>query len=136
MSTEKGNALSALREVFCNYYAVCENVKELMYRRLKKVYGKFSNYCAQLPVLSFNGSRYDINLIKKVLAKRLNLHADSCSFTVKKNNSYMCISSESFRFLDIHQYLAPDCSYANFLNAFGVEEKKSYFPYEWFDSFS
>jgi hypothetical protein len=35
--------------------------------------------------------------------------------------------------LDITNFLAAGCSYSQFLNAYKVEEKKSYFPYEWFD---
>lgn len=32
------------------------------------------------------------------------------------------------------QFIAPGTSYAKFLKAYGVEEEKGFFPYEWFDS--
>ena len=37
--------------------------------------------------------------------------------------------------LDISNYLAPGCSYAQFLTAFGCDIPKGIFPYEWFDSY-
>ena len=44
------------------------------------------------------------------------------------------ISNYRFRFLDVINYLAPGVNYSKFLKAYHVEESKSYFPYEWFDS--
>ena len=95
---------------------------------------KFEGYCQQLPVLGFNSARYDLNLIKKKLAKYLKLDLMSHAFTVKRNNSYICISSDDFKFLDISQYLSPGCSYAQFLVSFHCEQRKGYFPYEFLDS--
>ena len=109
------------------------NVKQIMYNQLKGLYGKFQNYCHQLPVLGFNSANYDLNLIKEKLAKHLNMHDTTHGFTVKRNNAYTCISNDNLKFLDITQFLAPGTSYAKFLTAFGVEESKGYFPYEWFD---
>lgn len=54
-------------------------------------------------------------------------------FVVKKSNAYACITTDKFRFLDISHFLAPGTSYARFLKAYGVEETKGFFPYEWFD---
>jgi len=113
-----------------------EDVKGLMHNIYKKLYGRFMKYCCQVPVIGFNSSRYDLNLVKCGLAKALGLGSDPSSFTVKKNNTYLCISSENFKFLDITQYLAPGCSYSKFLKAFQVEEQKGYFPYEWLDDVS
>ena len=45
----------------------------------------------------------------------------------------MCISTPSFRFLDILNFLAQGLSYSKFLKAFGTEEGKGFFPYEWLD---
>ena len=108
--------------------------KGLMYKQLKRLHGKLLAYCSQLPVLGFNSARYDINLIISKFPKHLNISNDEHSFVVKKSNSYLCISTEFFRFLDISQYLAPGCSYSKFLKAYQVDEQKSFFPYEWFDS--
>ena len=41
--------------------------------------------------------------------------------------------TEKLRFLDIQSYVAPGINYALFLKAYGVEEQKSFFPYEYLD---
>ena len=53
---------------------------------------------------------------------------------IKKGSNYTQIATYRFKFLDISNYLAGGVSYAKFLKAYSVEENKSYFPYEWFDS--
>ena len=110
------------------------NPNKYIKQRLCELYGKFMRYCEQVPVLSFNGGKYDLNLLKSKLAKHLNLHNDNTAFVIKKPNNYTCISTENFKFLDVTNYLAPGFSYATFLRAFEVDEKKGFFPYEWFDS--
>jgi hypothetical protein len=45
----------------------------------------------------------------------------------------MCIKTERLKFLDITNYLAPGCSYAEFLSAYECTAQKGFFPYEWFD---
>ncbi|XP_048238897.1 uncharacterized protein LOC124129020 [Haliotis rufescens] len=97
--------------------------------------GKLLGYCSQVPVLGFNSARYDLNIIKEKLPKHLSLDdVESQAFTVKKNNAYLCQSNQSFKFLDVTQYLSPGTSYAQFLKAFGVQEKKGFFPYEYLDT--
>ena len=102
-------------------------------KKVKTLTGNFLLYCKQISVTAFNSAKYDLNLVKAKLAKHLNLDTAEKPFTVKKNNAYMCISNDQFKFLDICQYLAPGSSYSKFLVAFQIEEKKSYFPYQWFD---
>ena len=111
-----------------------EHPHNSMKEKIQSLSGQFFQYCNQIPVLSYNGSRYDLNLIKSKLAKHLGLDTAEYTFTVKKNNAYICISNDAFKFLDITQYLAPGSSYAKFLAAFHVDEQKSYFPYQWLDS--
>ena len=103
---------------------------------LTKVYHRLENYMSQVPVLGFNSAKYDLNLVKRCLAKHLNLHEDSDTFVVKKNNAYVCIATESQKFLDMSHFLAPGSSYAGFLKAYLVAEQKGYFCYECFDDIS
>ena len=103
---------------------------------LVKIYGEMETYMCQVPVIGFNSAKYDLNLIKHYIAKYLNLHEDSGAFVIKKNNAYTCIATESLKFLDMSQCLAPGSSYACFLKAYHVTEQKSFFPYEWFDDIS
>ena len=110
------------------------DTRSLMYQKVKSIQEAFNQYCCQLPVLGFNSGRYDLNLVKGKLAKYFEL--TDKSFVVKKGNTYLCISTKNLRILDIIQYLAPGSSYSKFLKAFKIQEKKSYFPYEWFDDAS
>ena len=56
-------------------------------------------------------------------------YKDNEIFTFKKNNSYISISTPHLKFLDISNFLAPGCSYSQFLKAYGSELNKGVFPY-------
>ena len=45
----------------------------------------------------------------------------------------MCIKTDSLKFLDISNYLAPGFSYDQFLKAYECEQTKGFFPYQWLD---
>ena len=98
---------------------------------LFKLKAKLEGHLAQLPVVGFNSGKYDINALKAFLMPIL---MDDLKFTIKKTNTFMCLSSERLRFLDILSFLAPGFSYAKFLKAYGCTQTKGFFPYEWFDS--
>ncbi len=112
-----------------------KDVKEesAMAARLERTYGRLNGYMASLPVLGFNSAKYDINLVKEKLAKCLNMHQQEYGFVVKQANAYSCIATDTMKFLDISHFLAPGTSYARFLKAYGVEERKGFMPYEWLD---
>ena len=112
-----------------------KNSNKHIVSNLKKLRGKIELFCDQLPVLGFNSSRYDLNLIKGKLAKCLNIAQDKQAYVIKKSNKYMCIATGGFKFLDISSYVAPNVSYAQFLKCYDIEEQKQYFPYEFLDSF-
>ena len=96
---------------------------------------KFENYLCQLPVVGFNSGKYDINLIKREIMLFISeKYKDNEIFTIKKNNSYISISTPHLKILDISNFLAPGCSYTQFLKAYGSDISKGVFPYEWFDS--
>ena len=59
--------------------------------------------------------------------------AQEYGFVIKKANAYACLATDRLKFLDISHFLAPGISYAGFLKAYGVEESKGFFPYEWLD---
>ena len=94
---------------------------------------KFESYVAQLPVLTFNGAKYDLKVIKGDLIPSL-VKLDSINYVIKKGSSYLCISTAELMFLDIVNYIAPCYNYSNFLKAYGVTEQKSFWPYEHFTS--
>ena len=91
------------------------------------------NWVNQVPVFGFNSGSYDINMIKEYFVKDI---AEISDVNVaKKENSYMFLSTQNFKFLDIKSYLAPGLSYDAWCRAYGCELQKLVFPYEWFDSF-
>ena len=95
---------------------------------------KREEWCNQVPVLGFNSGRYDLNLIRGHFAERLS--DTTGKIRVGKNgNKIMFILTKNFRFLDIINYLGPGTSYEKWVKAYECEEVKSWFPYEWFDSF-
>ena len=106
--------------------------KKTMYKKVLALQSRFQKYCECVPVLGFNSSKYDLNLVKAKLCKHLRLaEAESQPFTVKKNNSYLTISTSSLQFLDISHYIAPGYSYSQFLKSYKASEKKGFFCYQY-----
>ena len=81
----------------------------------------------QLPVVGFNSGRYDLNAIKKFFVPLL-IHNNAA--VIKRQNTYMCLSTDQLKFVDICNYLAPGDKY---LKAYGCELQKGHFPYEYMD---
>ena len=96
---------------------------------------QFENWYLSMPVLSFNGSKYDINLMKQYLHKSLEDCGEEVSFTIKKANSYMSLKSQHLQFLDVRSYLAPNYSYDAFIKAYKCKLEKGFFPYDYFNSY-
>ena len=48
-------------------------------------------WCSVIPVVSFNGSKYDINLMKKYLHQSLNNYSQKVNFAIKRTNTYMSL---------------------------------------------
>ena len=86
-------------------------------------------YISQLPVIGYNSSKYDINLIKPFFIKTFII--DNNAFVIKKGNSFTAISTSKYLFLDMIHFLAPGFSYANYLKAYNIKERKGIFPYEY-----
>ena len=112
-----------------------EKYKNIIKRLEDKDAEKIKNWCSVIPVVSFNGSKYDINLMKKYLHKSLNNYCQNVDFAIKKSNSYMSLKTENLQFLDIRSYLAPNYSYDAFIKAYKCKLEKGFFPYDWFDNY-
>ena len=63
----------------------------------------------QLPVVGFNGGRYDVNTMKTAFFPFL-VKQNELEFVNKKQNSYMCPFSERPRLLDMVSYSATSTS--------------------------
>ena len=95
---------------------------------------RFLQFCDVLPIVTFNGQKYDIPLIRKYLPLSLKKLDDLPKFVIKKTRSYMAIGTERLKYLDLVNYLAAGTSLAKFYKAFKVKNLKSTMAYEWFDS--
>lgn len=102
---------------------------------VKRIQEKLDTYISEIPVLGYNSSKYDLNLIKSKLAEYLQLAHTKKNFVVKKCNQYMCISNGQFKFLDITNFVAPGFSYDKFIKSYEIDLHKSFFPYEFLTSF-
>ena len=107
--------------------------------QLAKLSTKLDRFLRGMPVIGFNSSRYDINVIRKFLFKKIELvevdeenETGGFDFVIKRNNAYMCLRTHRLKFLDITNYLAPGFSYDQFLKAYNCTVQKVHFPYEWF----
>ena len=110
------------------YAAIIESISS------EQLKDKFEAYLQQLPVITFNGAKYDLNVLKKHMIPVL-VEMDCVKSVIKKGSSYMCIILDELKFLDIIFFLAPGFNYSSFLKAYGASEAKSYFPYEYLDSY-
>ena len=118
------------------FHVMSDIEKKSIHNSVKKLLSLLNNYCTQLPVIGYNSSRYDVCLVRKQLFAQNGLEDNRKHFVIKKNSSYMCISTTTLKFLDASNYLAAGTSYDSFLKSYDTIGRKSFFPYEWLDQFS
>ena len=129
----------------------------------KTLMGQLYGWMHQLPVIGFNSGKYDLNAIKQFLIpyflstakteeqeeeeeeeeeeereqedKKKEEENDGIGsfFVIKRNNTFMCLSTDQLKFLDMTNYIAPGFSYDKYLKAYGCEVTKGHFPYEYMD---
>ena len=104
------------------------------YKKMTSLLASVLKYCDQLIILGFNSQRYDIPLIRRYLPSSLKRLDSLPNFVIKKTNSYMALSTKSFKYLDLTNYLAAGTSLDSFYKAYNVSTPKACFAYEWFDS--
>ena len=96
----------------------------------KTLIGQLLGWLRQLPVIGFNSGKYDLNTIKRSFVPLL---ISNNAAVIKRQNTYMCLSTDRLKFLDILNYLAPGFNYDKYLKAYGCELQKGHFPYEYMD---
>ena len=96
----------------------------------KKLLDQLFSWLRQLPVIGFNSGKYDLNMIKRSFVPLL---ISNNAAVIKRQNTFMCLSTTNLKFLDVTQYLAPGVSYDKYLKAYGCELQKGHFPYEYMD---
>ena len=121
------------RSVLQSYKEYDENECKRTFKNLECLKERLETYCSQLPILGFNSSKYDLNLIKQKLASHLNLINEKDRFVVKKVCVH-CKHKIHTKFLDITNFVAPGYSYEKFLKAYEATKRKGFFPYEYVTS--
>ena len=96
----------------------------------KTLIGQLLGWLRQLPVVGFNSGKYDLNMIKRSFVPLL---ISNNAAVIKRQNTFMCLSTTNLKFLDVTQYLAPGVSYDKYLKAYGCDLQKGHFPYEYMD---
>ena len=97
----------------------------------KKLMGQLYGWMRQLPVVGFNSGHYDLNAIKQFLVPYFlsttkteeqeeeeeedENEGDGSFFVIKRNNTFMCLSTDQLKFLDMTNYIAPGFSYDKYL---------------------
>ena len=97
----------------------------------KKLPDQLFSWLQQLPVIGFNSGKYDLNMIKRFFIPLMLTPCedqDESCFVIKRENTFMCFSTNKVRFLDVTNFLAPGVSYEKYLKAYGCSVQKGHFP--------
>ena len=123
------------------------------YKTLMK---QLHDWLHKLPVVGFNSGKYDLNAVKQFLVpyflskkedeeEEEEMEQDDKEkeeeenegvgsfFVIKRDNTFMCLSTDKLKFLDMTNYIAPRFSYDKYLKAYGCKITKGFFPYEYMD---
>jgi hypothetical protein len=114
-------AAEVKHEAICKYadpYSELVKYSMLAIKGVESLQRQLQSWIETLPIIGFNSSKYDINLMKQYLFKSFNNINQTVSFSIKKANSYMSIKTDNLQFLDIRSYLAPNYSYDAFIKAY------------------
>ena len=96
------------------------------------LYDQLDQWLGRIPVLGFNSGKYDFNLLRKYLFPYFIEKKVDVQCIIKKGNDYLSVSTPNLLFLDIKNYVAAGTSYAKWLAANDVPQRKGFFPYSWF----
>ena len=115
-----------------------ENEKESKTNPFNTLAEQLLGWLRQLPVVGFNSEKYDLNVVKKFFIPYLmkpseDDEIDETRFVIKRQNTFMCFSTNKLKFLDMVNFLAPGYSYDKYLTAYGCMQQKGHFPYEYMD---
>ena len=86
---------------------------------LHKLKEKLDQRLRVLTLCGFNSGKYDLNLVRAYLFKWLKQAGYQPSI-IKRDNNYLMISTNKFRFWDISNFIAVGHSYESYLKAFHV----------------
>ena len=109
--------------------------------RVQKDWKRWIN---QVPVIGFDSGKYDLPLIKKYFVEEL-AKAEVTQlggalkypeiFVARKENDYMFLTTDKFKFLDIKNFLGGRMSYEKWCKSLNCKIEKLVFPYEWLTNY-
>ncbi|ULU08451.1 hypothetical protein L3Y34_019562 [Caenorhabditis briggsae] len=136
-----------VKEMFEYFDNIASKASQLMLEKMQPLLcrlesndwlkSKVQRYCEVIPIVGFNSSFYDINLIstpfiQEIMKRREDDGVDP--MVIKEGNRYKTIKTGQFQFLDQMSYVAAGTKLESFIKAY-VNVQKGWFPYEWFDSY-
>ena len=104
-------AYQLLKNEFQYVFALQEHANPV----LAELINTFDAFLKEHIILGFHSGKYDLNVVKPLIIKHLR---PRISFTILKNNDFMCLNTDIFKFRDIKNYIAPGFSYKKFFKAF------------------
>ena len=114
--------------------AINTSGKSLLQKKFEKLEEELQSYLSDLLVFGFNSGAYDVPLMKTYMIQYLFKQGSDIQFVVKKGNNYMCLKTETLKFCDITNFLAPGYGYSDYLKAMEVDAEKFYWIYDKFTS--
>ena len=121
----------SVEKLFCDKPLAPDSVFKS--RDVRRLVDRLVDYLSTVPVIGFNSSSYDLNVLKATLLKLFQLQK-TIKFVIKRESRLQCIQTDKFKFLDMINYLTPGTSYDKYLKAYGVSMQKGFFPYEYVTS--
>ena len=109
----------------------CETLSRVKKRYLNMLKNYLGKYL-KMDIYSYNGGRYDLNVLAPYLLPALNRRFSDVRL-LKKNSSYFSIETESWCFKDAINFTTPQ-KLSSYLSQNGIKEEKSIFPYTAFTS--
>jgi hypothetical protein len=121
-----------------------DDTRNKMFKRVIRLCNKMDEYINQVPIIGYYSSKYDILVIRSQLIQQLGLHLPKIKkkqhlgqYVIKRGESYPCIATPKYKFLDITEYIGGHVSYAQFLRSMKVTTgRKLFFPFEAIREFS
>ncbi len=111
-----------------------ENENKYGSRLYEKLIKKLEKFISQLPILSFNGAKFDCRVLRRWLLPALFKQYGNDVKTQMKQATYSRIITTDFLIIDQLNYLAGKSSYDNWIfNSLGLR-LKSKLPYSWIKS--
>jgi hypothetical protein len=130
MTQKFGGLLETIREKIELHRQTNERRAKKEMKSLKEL----QDYVSFVPIIGFNSGRYDINLNIDCFMKELKQRGSITS--IKTGNTFKCLKSGRFMFLDMMQYIGAGTSLDEYIQAFNKGGLQKYiFPYEFLDSY-